>query len=352
MQVKKEIISDFIVGQEVVLFTISTSENESISITNFGGIVHSWFCKDNKGQIADVLLGCASIHDYLDRHPYFGCIVGRYANRIALGCFSLDGKKYSLNTNLNGHHLHGGYLGFDRKVWSPELITFDDQVQIILTSTSCDGEEGYPGNLNLKIIYTYTSLNELIIEYFANTDQPTPINLTNHCYFNLSGDQNRTIIDHMIFIRSKFITEADKDLIPTGNDKSIIGSILDFSTCTSLSKGLMMMPMELSISKGYDHNYILEPATFTTPAAVVIHPDSGRRMQIFTDQPGIQLYTGNWLSGVKGKSGMYCDYAGLCLETQHFPDSPNHPLFPNTILRPNDQYYTKTIYKIDINAKS
>jgi aldose 1-epimerase len=351
MQVKKEIFSQFFGNKEVYLYTITTPENESIQITNFGGIVHSWSCKDKGGKLADILLGCRAIPDYLDHHPYFGSIIGRYANRIAHGKFSLDGKTYTLPTNLGHHHLHGGHHGFDRKVWSSEILEYDNHVKLILTSTSCDGEEGYPGNLNIKTIYTYTAHNELIIEYFANSDQSTPINLSNHCYFNLSGHQNETILDHLVNIRSQAITAADDESIPTGHIIKIKNTILDFSILTPLAKGLDILSTDLIPTKGYDHNYILDAEPSHLAAAIVIHPTSGRRLSVYTDQPAIQLYTGNWLSGVNGKYGTYRDHSGLCLETQHFPDSPNHPTFPNTILRPNEQYYSKTTYKMDVKEE-
>ncbi len=338
--------------QDIVLISISNNKNHTVSITNYGGIVHSWLCPDDSGNIADVLLGCKNIVDYQNTHPYFGAIVGRYANRIAFGKFKIEDTEYLLATNNGPHHLHGGHVGFDKKIWNYQVIENLNSISIILKCTSMHMEEGYPGNIIVKVSYTFDEEGQLSIEYEATSDQTTHINLTNHCYFNLSGDHHSTIFDHQLQINAASITETDQTLIPTGNIKNIIGSNLDFTKVTEIGLRIKNDDPELNKANGYDHNYILAENEFSSVAATVLHPNSGRRLQVFTTEPGIQLYTGNWLKGVKGKKGKYINYSGFCLETQHYPDSPNHPNFPSTLLHPNEVFHSKTRYKIDLIPNS
>ncbi|MBK8518691.1 MAG: galactose mutarotase [Saprospiraceae bacterium] len=330
----------------ISLITIKNNNNNCVQITNYGGIVHSWTCPDKDGKLHDILLGCKDLEAYCAGHPYFGAVIGRYANRIANGHFQLDNIDYDLSKNLPPNHLHGGFLGFDKKIWEPEVDVDDQQCLVKLSTESHDMEEGYPGNLVLNVHYTFNNDNELIIEYFASTDSTTIINMTNHCYFNLSGEQSENILDHEVMIEADYFTNTNAELIPTGEIAPVNGTVLDFRSFTEVKKFIPFDDMLLKSSKGFDHNFVLKRNGFTKPAATVRHKKSGRNLEIYTDQPGIQLYTGNWLNGVDGKSGKYTDYSGLCLETQHYPDSPNQPEFPDTKLVPGQAYYTKTIYKM------
>jgi aldose 1-epimerase len=335
-------------GQKVHLITLINQNNQKIQITNYGGIVHAWFCNDNKNQSHDILLGCPDLDCYLRRHPYFGAIVGRYANRIAYGKFAVNQTEYQLNCNLPPHHLHGGVCGFDTKVWDFDVQLSGTNGVITLSAESQDMEEGYPGHLHVLVSYTFTEDNELIMSYEAMSDRPTIINLTNHCYFNLSGDGEADILDHDAMIMSDTITETDENLIPTGKLLNIRDTYLDLRGFRKLHEGVKSDFQEIRKAHGYDHNYVLSSPDRDKPVAIVRHLPSGRRLQVFTDQPGLQLYTGNWLHGVDGKSGKYKEYAGFCLETQHFPDSPNHASFPSTLLVPGQKYATTSKYKIDI----
>ncbi len=334
--------------KDIVLINISNDNNHTVSITNYGGIVHSWHCPDDQGNISDILLGCENILDYQNSHPYFGAIVGRYANRIAFGKFIINGVEYVLATNNPPHHLHGGNVGFDKKIWDYQMVENIDAITVVLKYTSSHMEEGYPGSLSIKVVYTFDNQGRLTIEYEATTDRATHINLTNHCYFNLNSDNNSTILDHHLQINASTITETDETLIPTGNIKEIISSNLDFTKMTEIGLRIKNDDPELNKANGYDHNYIITDSNIDSLAATVHHPKSSRRLQVYTTEPGIQLYTGNWLEDVDGKHGKYKNYSGLCLETQHYPDSPNHPSFPSTLLLPDETYHSKTIYKIDL----
>jgi len=333
--------------QNIVLITITNDNQHSVAITNLGGIVHSWLCPDASGQIADVLLGCKNILDYQNSHPYFGAIVGRYANRIAWGKFVIDDVEYTLATNNPPHHLHGGNVGFDKKIWEYHIIENPNDITIHLSCTSPHMEEGYPGNLQVHVSYTFDNDGQLTINYEATTDQATHINLTNHCYFNLSGDAESTILDHLLQINSEMITETDQMLIPTGNIVNIKDSNLDFTAMTDIGLRIKNDDPNLLKAKGYDHNFVLD-TQLETVVAIALHAPTGRRLQVFTTEPGIQLYTGNWLNDVDGKHCKYKDHAGFCLESQHYPDTPNHPTFPTTLLKPGEIYRSKTVYKIDL----
>ncbi|MBK9735125.1 MAG: galactose mutarotase [Saprospiraceae bacterium] len=342
-------VSDFglISGREIKCFTFKNTSGQYIELLNYGGIVHSWFCFDNNQILKDVLLGCPDMESYLDRHPYFGCIIGRYGNRINNGTFKLNGVEYHLNQNLKPHHLHGGIDGFDKKIYSYDVTNSLNSSSLILTATSPDMEEGYPGNLSIKVIYTFTEKNELIIEYFAKTDKDTHINLTNHCYFNLSGDSQKTIIDHYLSIAADNITETNDSLVSTGAFVNVFDTNVDFLTVKKIGDRIYADDHLIKKCKGYDHNFVINEHEFNTPVATLLHKSTGRRLLVFTTEPALQLYTGNWLDNVKGKTGLYQDYAGVCLETQHYPDTPNHPNFPSTILKKGKEFYSKTIYCID-----
>lgn len=332
--------------KEIFLFRFLSTSGQFLEITNYGGIVHSWFCLDKNGLLKDVLLGCKNLAGYQSKHPYFGGIIGRYANRIAHGKFSLEGEDYTLQCNLPPHHLHGGNIGFDKKIWDFEIKNDTNQATLILKTISEDGDEGYPGNLDLCVKYTYTDDNQLVINYEASTDKATPVNLTNHCYFNLSGNIEKNILDHELYINSNTITESDSFLIPTGNILDIKDTVLDFSKSKPIGKRMDIGHELLKHQKGYDHNYTLVSDNLNSPVAIAKHDESGRILKVFTDRPAVQLYTGNWLYGVQGKIGIYQDYWGFCLETQGYPDAVNHSNFPDSVLRPGDIFKTETIYQI------
>ncbi|MGB4958148.1 MAG: aldose epimerase family protein [Saprospiraceae bacterium] len=336
-------------SKQVLLITCTSASGQYVQVTNYGGIIHAWHCLDHEGKLQDVLLGCKYLDGYLARHPYFGAIIGRYANRINLGRFDLNGQTYQLQKNHAPHHLHGGYEGFDKKIWDVDIFPEDDSIKISLTTQSSHMEEGYPGHLQVKVDITYNQNNELKFEYFATTDQDTHINLTNHCYFNLSGNPHSDVLDHEIMIEAKYITEANQEGIPTGKIIPVQDTAMDLTTFKRLCDIHFELHHEFDYTKGFDHNYIIDHQSGKS-VAKALHRKSGRRLSIYTDQPGIQLYTGNWLGGVSGKHGIYQDFAGFCLETQHYPDSPNHPHFPSTLLSPGKSYQTYTIYKIDIKG--
>jgi aldose 1-epimerase len=333
-------------GQKLTKAILTGRSGIRMEILNYGGIVHAWYCPDRQGKLADILLGCPHIQDYFLRHPYFGTITGRYANRISHGKFTLENQSYQLTQNLPPHHLHGGFEGLDRKFWDMHIFEGANHAVVRLTTISPHMEEGYPGHLEVAVIYTFSEDNSLSIEYQATTDRPTIINLTNHCYFNLSGDQTSDIRDHQLFIRSQNVTETNEDIIPTGRLLPVDGTSLDFNSMRSIGDGLDRPTSSMITAHGFDHNFVIDAQDIQKPAAIVSHPATGRILTVFTDQPGVQLYTGNWLDGVGGKAGLYKQYSGLCLETQHFPDSPNQPTFPDTTLLPGEMFYSKTIYSI------
>lgn len=326
-------------NQDIVQYIITNAAGFSISVINYGATLTSITAKDRNGNNDNILLHFESMDGYLQKgNPYFGCIAGRYANRIAKAKFTLDGKDYSLAANNNGNALHGGLKGFDKNIWQAEKQS-DSSVRF--SYKSVDGEEGYPGNLNVQVTYSVTSDNAVKIDYSANTDKPTPVNLTNHAYFNLSAGNDSTILDHEIMIRANRITEVDEDLVPTGKILSVIGGPMDFTASKKIGKDLA------KVTGGYDHNWVLNDSSHALKkVAELYHSFSGRLMEIYTTQPGMQFYTGNFLGGTLTNTGQkYIKHAGLCLETQHFPDSPNQPEFPNTILKPGETFNETTVYK-------
>lgn len=324
------------------LYTLSNEQGMEVKITNFGGIITSIKVPDKAGYMGDVVLGFDSLSGYVGEHPYFGAIIGRYGNRIAKGQFSLGDTKYTLAKNNDQNHLHGGVKGFDKVLW--KATTVEDGIALDYTSPHL--EEGYPGNLKVKVTYQLTNNNELKISYEATTDQTTLCNLTNHTYFNLAG--KGAILDHRLMIKADWYTPINKGLIPTGKLEGVKGTPFNFRKPKAIGQDIEVAHEQLKYGLGYDHNFVLnmKPRALTL-AAIVSEPTSGRMMEVWTEEPGIQFYTGNFLDGsITGKKGVkYAQRSGFCLETQHFPDSPNQSLFPSTYLEPGDIYQTKTVYK-------
>jgi aldose 1-epimerase len=327
-------------GREVMLYTMTNDHGMSVKITNYGGIVTSVIVPDKDGNEADVVLGFDDLQSYLDGHPYLGCIVGRYGNRIAEGKFSIDGEEYTLAVNNGPNHLHGGIKGFDKVVWDAKEKSTPDDATLVLKYTSPDGDEGYPGNLKMRVAYILTQNNELKVIYEAETDKATAVNLTHHSYFNLGGTQDDAT-DHILRIKGQKYVEVDENLIPTGNLIDVQGTPMDFTEPHSIGERIAL------VDGGYDHTYVLDTKGNLMKVAEVRDPESGRIMEVYTSEPGIQFYSGNFLDGsLIGKNGIvYHQHYGFCLETQHFPDSPNQPDFPSTILRPGETYGYTTIYK-------
>ena len=323
-----------------------------VYITNYGGRIVSLLTPDRYGQMGDVVLGFKSIDDYLSANgPYHGALIGRVGNRIAKGKFTLDGKTYSLPINNNENHLHGGPEGFNNQVWEVKAV---NQSSISMNYLSKDGEMGYPGNLDVQVKYSLNNENELLISYKATTDKSTPVNLTNHAFFNLAGEASGTINDHLLKLNADHFTPVDETLIPLGENRSVEGTPFDFRIPKTIGRDLNQQNTntQMNYGGGYDHNFVLnkENEREMSLAGYVIDPKTGRRMDIFTEEPGIQFYGGNFMDGSDigkyGKKFLYRE--SFALETQHFPDSPNQPSFPNIILLPGDIYQTKSIYKFSV----
>jgi aldose 1-epimerase len=337
----------------VELFTITNRQGMEVRAMTYGGIIISLRVPDRAGRLEDVVLGYDSLDGYLRSSPFFGAIVGRYGNRIARGQFTLDGKTYRLATNNGPNHLHGGVKGFDKVVWGAEPFQRGDTVGVRFTHVSPDGDEGYPAALVASVTYTLTEQNELIVDYRATTDRATPVNLTQHSYFNLTGDAQRDILDHELTLDADSFTPVDSTLIPTGVIAPVAGTPLDFRTPVAIGARIDQPNEQLRHGGGYDHNFVLNRAgqnhgaSGVAHAAHVVEPTSGRILDIFTTEPGVQFYSGNFLDGsITGKGGrVYRHRWGFCLETQHFPDSPNHPNFPSTILRHGEQYRSTTVFR-------
>ncbi len=341
MSIEKSPFGKTAEGKDVDLYTLTNTNGLKAQIMTYGGIVTSLLVPDKNGVFADIVLGCDSLEEYIKGTPYFGALIGRYGNRIAKGKFTLDGVEYTLATNNGPNHLHGGLKGFDKVVWNAEQMQTDKGPALKLTYLSKDGEEGYSGNLSCTVIYTLTNDNELKISYEAETDKNTVINLTHHSYFNLGGHNSGDILGHELTINADSFTPVDKDLIPTGEIKSVKGTPMDFTNPMAIGSRIKQ------VQGGYDHNYVLKSSDGSLAlAALVYEPKSGRVMEVFTTEPGVQFYTGNFLDGSnKGKGAVYNKHNGFCLETQHFPDSPNKPQFPSTVLKPGDKYKHETVYK-------
>ena len=331
-------------GTEIESYTLYNSEGASAKVITYGATLAELHIPDRHGKMGDVVLGFDNLEGYLGQHPYFGGTIGRYANRIAKGTFTLDGKEYHLALNNGPNSLHGGQIGFNRRVWKAEELKDKDAASVRFSYLSKDGEENYPGNLHVSVTYTLTNTNELKLQYAAETDKDTVLNLTNHSYFNLSGTDTGTILKYLLYINADKYTPVDSTLIPTGKIESVVGTPLDFLKPTAIGARIG----ELKEIGGYDHNYVLNGKAGTLRiAAKVIDPESGREIEVLTTQPGVQFYSAIGLNGsIKGKGGVvYEKYGAICLETQHFPDSPNHPNFPSTELKPGEHFNSETIYK-------
>ncbi|MDI1256973.1 MAG: galactose mutarotase [Flavobacterium sp.] len=337
-------------GTKIDKYTLTNSKGMTMEVITFGGIITSLTAADKNGKFEDVVLSYTKPEDYFNGNPFFfGAIIGRYGNRIAKGKFSLDGKPYQLTLNDGVNTLHGG-KGFDKRVWTAAPIDAANPT-LKLSYTSKDGEEGYPGNLTVSVIYTLTDDNELAISYEASTDKKTIVNLTQHSYFNLSANFSNTILDHELTLNADKMLPVDGTLIPTGELKAVAGTPFDFTTAKEIGKDINAKDDQLAKGKGYDHCWVFaDNATGVREVGTLYHKASGRLMTVSTDQPGIQFYSGNFLDGTKASKtgGNYELRTGLCLETQHYPDAPNEPKFPSTVLNPGEKYTTKTIYKFSV----
>ena len=339
-------------GKPIEQVTLTNSHGLQLTAISYGGTITSLKVPDKNGRVADVVLGFDSPAQYFadPPPPFFGAIIGRYGNRIAKGKFALEGKTYTLATNNGPNHLHGGNKGFDKVLWNIETPK-DGQASAVFTRKSPDGEEGYPGNLSVRFVYTLTDKDELVIEYHATTDKATPVNLTNHSYFNLAGEGSGDILGHELMINADRYTPVDDTLIPTGQLAPVAGTPFDFRKPTAIGARIEQNDQQIKNGKGYDHNWVLNrPGAGLQLAARLTDPKSGRTMEVRTTEPGLQFYSGNFLDGtIKGKHGhVYGHRNGLCLETQHYPDSPNQKTFPSTILRPGQSYDSKTIYAFGV----
>ena len=337
---------------EAQLFTLKNTNGLEVDISTFGGTITRWSAPDKDGNFDDVILGFKDLSSYQGTHPYFGSLVGRYANRIALGKFTLEGKSYSLAINNPPNALHGGPLGFHKKLWIAKSLEEKDAVGVVLTLNSPDMEEGYPGNLKVEVTYRLNDKNELSIDYTATTDKTPVVNLTNHAYFNLKGEGNGDILDHQLKIFANQFTPVDSTLIPLENHADVDNTPFDFREWHLIGERVNSEFDQIIRGKGYDHNFVLNKnGDELSVAAQVWEASSGRLLEVKTTQPGMQFYCGNFLDGsLTGKKGnKYAFRNGFCLETQHFPDSPNHPTFPTTVLKPGETFQSKTIYSLQVS---
>lgn len=330
------------------LFTLKNKNGMEVDITNYGGAITRLLAPGKDGQLADIVLGFDKLEDYQKDHPYFGAIIGRYGNRIAKGKFSIDGHDYTLAANNGANALHGGPMGFHKRLWQAKEIQREGYVGLELSRLSPDMEEGYPGNLQATVRYLLNNDNELHIEYEATADKPTVVNLTNHSYFNMKGAGNGDILGHELMINASAFTPVDSTLIPTGELRPVEGTPFDFRTPTAIGERVNADDEQIRFGLGYDHNFVLDrKGEGLELAASVYEPTTGRFMEVLTTEPGLQFYCGNFLDGSNvGKGGVpYAYRTGFCLETQHYPDSPNQAAFPSTVLRPGEKYETRTVYR-------
>ena len=347
--IKKSLFGEMPDGTKVEKYTMTNAKGMEVDVITYGGRITRWTAPDSNGNYEDIVLGFDDLESYLGENPFFGALIGRYGNRIAKGKFTLDGETYTLATNDGENHLHGGTQGFDRKIWKATPKTTAEGATLELTYTSVDGEEGYPGNLDVTVTYTLTPDNELDIRYKATTDKPTVVNLTQHSYFNLSGDFTQSILDHELVLNADSFLPVDGGLIPTGVLEPVEGTPFDFREAKLIGKDINSDNEQLKLGKGYDHCWVLNDREggyrFIGSA---YHPKTGRVLEVYTDQPGVQFYSGNFLDGTlpAQKGGVYGLRSGLCLETQHYPDSPNQPNFPSTRLNPGETYSIRTLYKL------
>jgi aldose 1-epimerase len=338
-------------GDQIDLYSLTNKKGMEVSVTNFGATVVTLRVPDRSGKAADVVLGFDNLEGYENGKSYFGATVGRYANRIGGGQFSIGGKTYTLPKNNGNNSLHGGIVGFNKKVWKAREIASKDGESLELSYLSVDGEEGFPGNLSVKVVFTVPAeRNELKIDYSASTDKDTVLNLSNHSYFNLAGEGNGDILDHVLTLHAKQFTPVDGTLIPTGELRDVAGTPMDFTSANVIGKRIDSDYEQLVFGKGYDHNWVLarsDGGNHAALAAEAYDPKSGRRLEVLTTEPGVQFYSGNFLDGsAKGKGNkVYGRRAAFCLETQHFPDSPNHPNFPSTLLKPGSVFHSETVFR-------
>lgn len=349
MSINKEVFGK-VDSQDAHLYTLTNKSGAICKISNYGGIVTDIQVPDKRGKLGSVILGFDSLDKYLEGHPYFGCITGRYANRIAGGKFTIDGTEYTLATNNGDNHLHGGVKGFDKHIWNAEEIKTANHVGLKLTRTSPDGEEGYPGNLTTIVTYKWTNDNALEIDYDAKTDKPTVINLTNHCYFNLTGAK-RDILSHKLTINANRIVPTNDAGIPTGRLMNVTRTPFDFTSPHAIGQRINTNHVQIKNGIGYDHNWVLNNQDGDVAlAAKVTEPTTGRVLEVLTDQRGIQFYTGNYLDGtLTGRDNKTYEHRfGFCLETQIYPDSPNQESFPKAVLRPGETYKHHCTYKFSV----
>lgn len=340
---------NLISGEAVTLYTLTNSSGLQIGVIDLGATIVNLMAPDRDGQFADIVLGFDNPQQYITDSPYFGTVVGRYGNRIANGQFELDGETYTLAKNNSGHHLHGGDVGFDKRLWT---VTSSNPNRLEMKLVSPDGDEGYPGKLTVRVTYTLDEDNRLTVDYYATTDKPTVVNLTQHSYFNLAGHSAGSAMDHELLINAERYTEVDSELIPTGQLPYVVGTPLDFRQPVAVGARIDEKYPQLVNGGGYDHNWVLteKAASGSEPAAKVRDPKTGRTLVIYTEEPGIQFYAGNFLDGsIVGKEGAVYNYRNtVVLETQHFPDSPNQPDFPSTRLDPGEVYKTRTVFEFGV----
>jgi aldose 1-epimerase len=339
-------------GKAVAEYTLTNASGAEVKIITYGGIITSLRVPDRNGNFDNIVLGFNKLSDYETKNPYFGALIGRYGNRIANATFTLDGTDYTLAANNGVNSLHGGNKGFDKVVWAANEVPGDADVGLELSYLSPDAEEGYPGNLSVTVVYTLTADNSIKIDYTATTDKATVVNLTHHSYFNLGGNGSGPIYNEILQINADQYTPVDATLIPTGELADVTGTPFDFREPKTIGAGIRSGDEQVVLGRGYDHNFVLNRADITSleKAAYLYDPATGRGMEVWTTEPGLQFYTGNFLDGtlVGSSGGMYRQGEGLCLETQHFPDSPNQADFPSTELKPEDTYHTMTVYKFII----
>jgi aldose 1-epimerase len=342
-------------GEEVMLYTLTNANGMEVKVTNYGGIITSVLVPDRDGTMENVTLGFTNLDEYVEGHPYFGNITGRYANRIARGTFDIDDENFYLALNNGPNTLHGGEKGFDKQVWAGEEVSGEGEVGVKMSRVSPDMEEGYPGNLDVEVTYTLTDNDEIRIDYHATTDEPTHVNLTNHAYWNLAGEGSGSAEGHELTLMASNYTPVDENLIPTGEIAPVAGTPLDFTTPHPIGERVRDDFEQLLLGRGYDHNFVLDRSSpddsSLIVAARVVEPESGRTLEISTTEPGIQFYSGNFLDAteVGGAGKMYRQGDGFALETQHYPDSPNHPEFPSTLLEPDEEFNSTTIYAFSVS---
>lgn len=337
-------------GQKVNKYTLQNFNGMEVDVLTYGGIISRWTAPNKNGLYENVVIGYDNLDQYLESTPYFGALIGRYGNRIDKGQFEIDGEVYQLDKNDGTNHLHGGNTGFDKVVWSASAHEEDNRAVLVLEYFSKDGDGGYPGNLAVKIVYTLTNNNELIVDYEAETDKKTIVNMTQHSYFNLSADFNNTILDHELMLNADKIVVVNEILIPTGELAEVRGTPFDFTTAKIIGEDIEVKDDQLVKGRGFDHCWVLNNQGSFGKAAELYHPLSGRNLEVYTSEPGIQFYSGNFLDGtlpIPG-GGTYAPRTGLCLETQHYPDSPNQPDFPSVILEPGHKYQSRTTFRFSV----